>query len=167
MFADWYKNPNNGRYIATVCIQNKHFYASGENLTRLSHNIKQNLWKAGIPSKWVQLSPNESKGGIDLTWADKKFITKYVLTTDPNYKRTMKSLKALDKKKALAEDNLEPMIKPEKQKRVGIGNKESFITRERMGYIEVFQVKRVAIYKKFAGNLFNDTTDTTSDDTAL
>ena len=166
MFADWYTNPNNGRYIATVCIQNKHFYASGENLTRLSHNIKQNLWKAGIPSKWVQLSPNESKGGIDLTWADKKFITKYVLSTDPNYKRTMKSLKALDKK-ALVEDNLEPDVNKVGRPKKTFGSKETYITRERLGYIEVFKVERVAIYKKFSGNLFDDTTDTTADDAAL
>lgn len=165
MFADWYRNPNNGKYIAMVCIQNKHFYASADTLTRLSHNIKQNLWKAGIPSKWVQLSPNETKAGIDFTWADKKFITKNVLSTNPEFKRTQKSLNAVDKK-GLAVDNLEPDDKPKAEPKAE-SNKDMFITKEHDGVIEVFKVKLVATYTKFVCDTKNAEQDTVIDDLAL
>jgi len=156
MFVDWYKNPNNGRYIGVVCIQNKHYYASGETLARLNHNIKQNLWKAGISSKWVRLSPNESKDGIDLTWADPKFITKQVVSTNDDYKRT-----AISRKNAglvlantvLADDDLRPAPKAIARKRPSSYTQDdTFVVRDNGDTIDVYKVKKVASYKKFDGD---------------
>ena len=157
MFVDWYKNPANGRYIGVVCIQNKHYYASGDTLTALNHNIKQNLWKAGISSKWVRLSPNESKDGIDLTWASPAFTTKWVNSTNDDYKRT-----AISRKNAglvlantvLADDDLRPTPKLKTRKRPASYNTDdTFVVRDNGDTIDVFKVKKVASYKKFDGDI--------------
>lgn len=158
MFIDWYKNPSNGRYIGVVCIENKHYYASGDTLTRLNHNIKQNLWKAGISSKWVRLSPNESKDGIDLTWADPKFITKWVVSTNDEYKRTAISRKNAERfslgKTALVDDDLQPLTSLNIPKAKPTTNADdTFVVRDNGDVIEVFKVKKVASYKKFNGNI--------------
>lgn len=155
MFVEWYKNPSNGRYIGVVCIQNRHYYASGDTLSRLNHNIKQNLWKAGISSKWVRLSPNESKDGIDMTWADPKFITKWVASTNDDYKRTAVSRKNAGLVLAntvLADDDLRPTTKT-RARPSSYNADDTFVVRDNGDTIDVFKVKKVASYKKFNGDI--------------
>jgi hypothetical protein len=155
MFIDWYKNRNNGRYIGMVCIENKHYYASGDSLRTLLKNVKQNLWKSGISSKWVTLSPNESKDGIDLTWADPKFITKWVVSVNDSYKRTAISRKNAERfslgKTALVDDDLQPLNIPKAKPTTNAD--DTFVVRDNGDMIEVFKVKKVASYKKFNGNI--------------
>jgi hypothetical protein len=77
MYAKWALAPS-GFYIAVVEFNNKHYYSYGRTPDHLEKNIATRMYQTErVSTSQVHLEQNRSDQ-IDLKWASKMFMSKYV-----------------------------------------------------------------------------------------
>lgn len=77
MYIKWAQAPS-GFYIGVAEVNNKHYYSYGRTSDHLEKNIKTQLYqKEHISQRQVHLEQTRSDG-IDLQYANNKFISRYV-----------------------------------------------------------------------------------------
>lgn len=77
MYAKWALAPS-GYYIGVIVFNNKHYYSHGRTVDHLEKNLKWTMYqKERVSATQVHLEQQRSEE-IDLQYATKLFMTKYV-----------------------------------------------------------------------------------------
>lgn len=77
MYAKWALAPS-GYYIGVIVFNNKHYYSHGRTVDHLEKNLKWVMYqKERVSATQVHLEQQRSEE-IDLQYATKLFMTKYV-----------------------------------------------------------------------------------------
>lgn len=123
MYAKWALAPS-GFYIGVVLFNNKHYYSYGRTADHLESNIKTRLYQEEhVSQTQVHLEQQRSES-IDLTYASKIFMTRYVKAR-PNAQP------------AIINKTLMPAPKPPVE----------YICEEKDGEMIVYEVKEIERYK--------------------
>lgn len=130
----WAREPNSGFYVATIMVDNKHFYATGVSLSALEKNIKQNADHQGTDSRNFYVGPNPVKWEeLDFTFASKMFMSK------------LRKLMAGTSPRVMT-NNIKPAQPVEKKDK---DTNKQYITNIIDGVMYVFELKEVAQYKLY------------------
>ena len=140
MYAKWTMAPS-GNYIGVIEFNNGHYYSYGRTADHLEKNIKVRMYQTNrISASQVHLEQNISDQ-IDLRYATKKFISKYV--KPKTNRRPIMVNKMLMAAPTPQEEKKEEIIEPTNTK-----GKE-YITEidKDTNEMVVYQLKEVARYK--------------------